>query len=182
MKSQRLCAVGIVCAGDQVATCADNFVLGKRQLHVEGSEIGEEFRCGMKLVAIPLILPPHTNLREPLTHHEEVALVAGACENLRQHILKVHVEYDRGAGKYRLWKRDLKDCVVVRVVVVGPNELHLGGEVTHAFDYEFANRDRAEMLGIPSGVGSRVAGAIEVNFGHKRRLRLKSIQVEMEGK
>ncbi len=47
--------------------CGTHVEIGwQSHLHVVSAEIREELRGGVKLVAVPSILPPHSDLREPL--------------------------------------------------------------------------------------------------------------------
>ena len=81
-------AVAIVLLGDLHAGRADDVVLRQCDLHVVRAEVGEELGHGVELMAIPLAVPPHADLGEPLSREEERPLVAGARDDLGNFALK----------------------------------------------------------------------------------------------
>ncbi len=174
-------AVGIICAGNEVTAGADDFVLRNGDLHVEGAEVREKFGVGVKLMAVPGVLPPDADFGEPLADHIEIVGVAGALDDLGKHIVKGDVELHGGAGRDWFWQRDLENRAVVLVAIVGMDEFHFVRKVAGAFDFQFIYRDRAKMFGIPVGIRAAAARSSEANFGHECGLRLEGVEVEMEG-
>ena len=73
VEGKRLRTVGIVHGSDEIASCAYDFILRKRHIHIERPEIREEFRGVVKLMAIPSTFPPHANLWKPLADHVKIA-------------------------------------------------------------------------------------------------------------
>ena len=182
VEREGLGAVRIIDAGNLIAARADDFILRQRDFHVEGAEVGEEFRGGVKLVAVPGVFPPHADFREPLADHIEIVGVAGAFDDFGKLVVESHAKRDGSAGSDRLRQGHLKYGVVIRVVVIRLDEFHLGGQVAHAFDFEFIHVYRAVMFWIPFGIGAIAARAGEANFGHESGLRLEGVEVEVEGK
>src|SRR4029077_6414652 len=145
--------------------------------YIEGAEISEEFRAGMKLMAIPRAFPPHADLREPLANHEEIAEVASARDDFRELAGKRHSELNVRTRWDRLRKRQLHHGAVFGIFVIGMDELHFAGQVAHACDRDAMKSNGAVLFGLPF-----VAGMVALALGHPGGLRLKGIQVEMEGK
>ena len=135
MIGERLGAVGIICAGDQVAARSDDFILWDGDFHVEGAEVGEEFSVGVKLMAVPGVFPPDADFREPLADHVEIVGVAGAFNDFGKHVVEGDVEFDGRAGGDGFRQRDLHDGVVFGVVIIGLNELQFVGQIAGAFDF-----------------------------------------------
>src|SRR5271155_354048 len=69
---ERFCAVGIICAGNEIAAGADDFILWDGDFHVESAEVSEKFAVGVELMAVPGILPPDADFGEPLADHIEI--------------------------------------------------------------------------------------------------------------
>ncbi len=67
LKDKCLGAVRVGSFGCLHAGGADVEIGWQSQLHVVGAEVGEELRGCVKLVAVPGILPPHPDLRKPLS-------------------------------------------------------------------------------------------------------------------
>ena len=149
MEADGLCAVLVVNAGNLDPACADDFILWNRQLHVESTEICKELCRRVELVTIPGALPPHPNLREPLCSHEEVALVTGARQYFAELVVELNSELNRFAGGYRSRQFQLKNSMVVRIAVVGRDELHVRGEVAHTHNFERLNFRCRSILFIP---------------------------------
>src|ERR1700678_109274 len=72
--------------------------------------------------------------------------------------------------------------MVGSVVIVRVDEFHLGREVAAAFRFQFVDRDGTKMFGIPLGIRAVTTSAGAAHFGHEGGLRLKSVQVHVEGK
>jgi hypothetical protein len=73
VEGKRLRTVRIVHGSDEIASCAYDFILRKRHVHIERPEIRKEFRGVVKLMAIPSTFPPHANFRKPLADHVKIA-------------------------------------------------------------------------------------------------------------
>jgi hypothetical protein len=58
-----------------------DFILRKRDLYVERTEVSEEFRGVVELVAIPRAFPPDANFRKPLADHVKIAQVSSSRDN-----------------------------------------------------------------------------------------------------
>ena len=175
MKCQRLRAVAVVFAGDQIAARADDFIHRDSDAHVVRAEVRKKFRGGMKLMAIPRVLPPHADLRKPLAHHKEIAFVARALDHFGKLVAKRHAELHRCAGRNGLGQRHLHHGVVVGIVIVGLNELHFAGQIAHALDFEFRNGNRAVMFWIPARAGASAARTGQTYFRHECGLGLKRV-------
>ena len=71
-------SISVVAVAGLYAGCTDDVVLGRRDPDVIGAEVGEEFRHGMKLMAVPCAVPPHPDLGKPLSGQQE-ACVCSLC-------------------------------------------------------------------------------------------------------
>ena len=107
----------------------------------------------MELVAVPGAVPPHPDLWEPLSDHEEIAFVTGASEHLRELVVEGDPECYLGTRHHRLPQADLKDGVVVGIAesggVVRLDEMHLSGKITLAHGFERLDLDRTVVLRVP---------------------------------
>src|SRR6516225_8969286 len=90
--SDRLSAVGVAEARHFVPARSQHVVLWHRQFHVISPEVGEELGGGMELVAVPGAMPPHPDLGEPLSDHEEIAFVTSASEHFRKLVVEGDLE------------------------------------------------------------------------------------------
>src|SRR5580658_6658910 len=66
--------VWIILLVDLHSAGADDLVLRHRELYVVDAEVGEEFRHGVILMAVPGSVPPYAHFREPLAAQHEVTL------------------------------------------------------------------------------------------------------------
>ena len=177
MEGERLRAVRIIRRSDEIATCAYNFILRKRDLHVERAEIGKEFRGVVKLMAIPGAFPPDANFRKPLADHVKIAQVSSSRDDFGQLIIEGDLEFHFGARWDRSGKFDLHHRVIGCVVVVRLDEAHLVCQVAHAGDFKMRDRDRAEMFRLPIEVG-----VVALFFSHKSGLGLEGVQIQVKRK
>ncbi len=120
VEGERLRAVGIIRGSDEIAACAHDFILRKRDLHVERAEIGEEFRGVVKLMAIPRAFPPDANFRKPLADHVEITQVSSSRDDFGQLVVEGDLEFHfracrDGSGKFDLHHRVIGGVVVVRL-------------------------------------------------------------------
>src|SRR4051812_24509865 len=69
-------------------------VAGHRHVDIEGSEVGEEFRVGVELMAIPFAVPEDSDLGEPLSGQQEVALVTRTGNDFGELRMKCDLESD----------------------------------------------------------------------------------------
>ena len=60
------CAIAIRLGRNLFAAGPNNIFFGRSQLYVEDAKVGKEFGVRMKLMAIPCIVPPHSNFGKPL--------------------------------------------------------------------------------------------------------------------
>jgi len=104
----------------------------------------------MKLMAIPRVMPPHAHFREPLRHHKEIPLVAGALHHFRKLVVKCDFENDVRAWRDRLCELHLENRVVVRIAVVRLNELDALREVALPCYLERFHFAGAVVLGVPA--------------------------------
>src|SRR5207249_6410483 len=137
-----------------------------------------ELGRGMELMAVPTVVPPHSDLREPLRNNKEIPLVAGACDNFRKVVVEANPKLDVFAGQHGFRQAHPKDRVVVLVAVVRLDKLNLLRQLTHSRDGEREDFDRAKMLRVPPGIGARAAGAAKADLGHERGLTLEGVQVK----
>src|SRR6516164_4603165 len=117
--SDCLGAVGAADACNLVATRSHHVVLRDCQFHVISPEIGEELCVGVELMAAPGAMPPHSDLREPLRDHEEIAFVTGASEHFRKVVIEDDPERYLGTWCDWLPEVHMKDSVVVGIVEGG---------------------------------------------------------------
>ena len=174
---ERLRAVGIIRRSEEIAACAYDFVLRKRDIHVERAEIGKEFRGVVELMAIPRAFPPHANFRKPLADHVKIAQVSSSRDNFGHLVAEGDLEFHFRACRDGSGKFDLHHRVIGCVVVVSLDEAHFVGQVTHAGDFEMRDSDFPEMLGLPFEVG--IVAAL---FSHKSGLGLEAIQIQVKRK
>ena len=80
-------------------------------------------------MAVPCAVPEDAGLGVPLASHDEVALVAVAGDGERELVVEGEVEGDGVVGGERVGKLDLGYGVVLRIAVVGGDEVEGGGEV-----------------------------------------------------
>src|SRR5438093_820629 len=110
--SDRLGAVGVVAARHLVPARSEDVVLRDRQLYVISPEVGEELCGGVELVAVPGAVPPHPDLWEPLSDHEEIAFVTGTSQHFRELVVEGDLECYLSTWHHPLAQADLKDGVV----------------------------------------------------------------------
>ena len=182
MKSYRLGAVSIIVVADLHSSRADDIILRQRNLHVIGAEVGEELGHGMELVAIPLPVPPQADLGKPLSGEQESALITGARDHLGKGCFELDLELHAFARSDRSRQLHLEDRLVVRIAIVGRDELHLLGQVSHAHHFEGSHLVGSVVLRLPhvQPAGSKIT--VAMRFMHPRRLLLKRVQIEMKGK
>src|SRR5271169_7035233 len=95
---ERLCAVGIICAGNQITAGADDFILRDGDFYVEGAEVREKFCGGVELMAVPGVLPPDADFGEPLADHIKIVGVAGALDDFGEDVVEDDVKLHGRAG------------------------------------------------------------------------------------
>src|SRR5208283_2853169 len=104
---------------------ASDVILGQRDLHIKGAEVRKELGEGMELMAIPGIMPPHSDLGEPLSGQKEGTLVAGARDDFGEGRTKLDFELHILPGRDRMRQLNFKYRLVVRIAVVRRDEFHL---------------------------------------------------------
>ncbi len=148
------------------------------------AEVGVELGIGVELVAVPAAGRPSApagrlvdaELREPLTHEVEVAVEAGAGEDLRQLRREGDVERERAARRHRFGQRESHDRLVVLVPVVGLLEAQGAFEVAPV-----GERHRGDVDPTPPAFGHPVAAQLASRLLHERALGvLERVQVEVE--
>src|SRR5208282_748661 len=140
---------GIIHAANLDAAGANYLVLRHRQLHVINTEVGEELRIEVKLVAIPGAVPPNSNLGKPLTAENKVAIPPGTRHSLGKLIVEFDLELHIPIGWDGLRQVHLNYGAIVLVVVIGMHKLQLRSEFALAHDFKALDLLRAVALGIP---------------------------------
>src|SRR6516225_8274842 len=97
--------VGLIARGD--ATGTDDVVARDGESDVVGPEVREELRGCVVLVAVPGTVPEDADLGEPLSTHDEVALVAVARNREWKFIVEGEVKGDRVVRSQWARQRDL---------------------------------------------------------------------------
>src|ERR1700693_5728456 len=97
---------------------------GEGEVDGECGEVGEELGGGVVLMAVPGAVPEDSGLGVPLASHDEVALVAVAGDRERELVVKGDVEGDGVVGSEWVGESDFGYGVVLRVAVVGSDEVH----------------------------------------------------------
>ena len=98
-------------------------------------------------MAVPGTVPKDAGLGIPLTSHDEAALVTVAGDGERELVVKGEVEGDGVVGSEWMGQGDLGYGVVLRVAVIGRDEVHGRGEVAVAVGLDVGDDDAAELLG-----------------------------------
>ena len=154
-------AVGIVVVLDLGAGGADDEARRDSDRDLEVAVVGVELGVRVVLVTVPAALLATAQARrlvdrelgEPLGDGEEIALVAGAREDLRDLGVEVDIDRDLPAGRYRRGERHPRHGAVVGVVVVRVLEGERRQEV-------FAGRElHGGDLGPAPAIGLRVVAA-----------------------
>ena len=96
--------------------------------------------------------------------------------------MKGHVEGDGVIGSERVGESDLGYGVVLRVAVVGSDEVHGGGEVAVAVGVDVGDGDAAEFFGGVVVADRCVAdSAVEAGLAGEGGLGAEGVEVEVEG-
>src|SRR3954452_21519260 len=84
-------------------------------------------------------LPPDTDFGEPLSAEDVIAFVSGTRDGFAELCFETDLEGDLCAGRDRPRELNFHDGLVLRITVIGLNEVHCGGEIAHAFDFKLGH-------------------------------------------
>ncbi len=143
VEADGLGVVGVAGFAGGDAGGSDHVAVRDGEVDVVGAEVGEELGGGVVLVAVPCAVPEDAGLGEPLTTHDEVALVAVAGDGEGELVVEGEAEGDGVVGGERAGEGDLGYGVVEEVAVVGGDEVEGGGEVAVGVGFDVGDGDAA---------------------------------------
>ena len=132
-------------------------------------------------MAVPLTVPEDSHLREPLTSHQEIALVSVSRNRLRKLVMKRHVERDRVAWSHGSRKCQHRDRAIRRIVIVRRNELKVLRQIAEPVRFQMRDGNASQLLRRIVADKIRVADApTKMSLSRKGRRRLKCVEIKMK--